>query len=474
MRPCGILSTVVGEQTSAVTRAALAAFSDGFLGEIVLPGSAGYDAARIVWNAMIDRRPAIVARCDGVDDVVRSIRFARDQDLAIAVRSGGHSVGGFSTCDDGIVIDLSLLRGVRVDPERRVASVRGGSLLRELDQGAQEHGLACPVGVVGHTGVAGLTLGGGMGRLQRRWGFSIDNMLAVELVTADGKQLRVSEEEHPDLFWGIRGAGPNFGIVTGFEFRLHELGTTITQGMLAFPGERACEVAERVREYAPSAPDEVMLSYVLGVGPTDPEFPLEIAGRPFVSMVVTHCGDVDAADEAIRPLRDLRPSVDMVEPRRYLDVQTSGDEDMAWGKRFYMKGGFLSELSDAYVEAGLARVADAPGADCGITLWLQGGAIGRVPDDSMAFSGRDAPFWLGTEAAWDDPSMDEAHIRWVRTTMDALQPFTAAGHYVNDVVESGVDVVRGIYGDAKYDRLVELKRTYDTDNVFRLNQNIRP
>lgn len=464
----------MSEATIGVQMAALASFSEAFQGEIVLPGSAGYDAARIVWNAMIDRRPAIVARCDGVDDVVSSIRFARDQDLGIAVRSGGHSVGGFSTCDEGIVIDLSLMRGVRVDPERRIAYVRGGSLLRELDEAAQEDGLACPVGVVGHTGVAGLALGGGMGRLQRRWGFSIDNMAAVELVTADGKQLRVSDEEHPDLFWGIRGAGPNFGIVTGFEFRLHELGTTITQGMLAFPGERAHEVAQRVREYAPSAPDEVMLSYALGVGPTDPEFPSEIAGRPFVSMVVTHCGDVDAADEAIRPLRDLRPSIDTVEPRRYLDVQTSGDADMAWGKRFYMKGGFLSELSDAYVDAGLASVADAPGAECGISLWLQGGAIARVPEDAMAFTGRRAPFWLGVEAAWEDPSLDEAHRDWGRVTMDALVPFTAEGHYVNDMVESGDDVVRSIYGDVKYERLVGLKRAFDPDNSFRLNQNIRP
>lgn len=464
----------MSEATIGVQMAALASFSEAFQGEIVLPGSAGYDAARIVWNAMIDRRPAIVARCDGVDDVVSSIRFARDQDLGIAVRSGGHSVGGFSTCDEGIVIDLSLMRGVRVDPERRIAYVRGGSLLRELDEAAQEDGLACPVGVVGHTGVAGLALGGGMGRLQRRWGFSIDNMAAVELVTADGKQLRVSDEEHPDLFWGIRGAGPNFGIVTGFEFRLHELGTTITQGMLAFPGERAHEVAQRVREYAPSAPDEVMLSYALGVGPTDPEFPSEIAGRPFVSMVVTHCGDVGAADEAIRPLRDLRPSVDTVEPRRYLDVQTSGDADMAWGKRFYMKGGFLSELSDAYVDAGLASVADAPGAECGISLWLQGGAIARVPEDAMAFTGRRAPFWLGVEAAWEDPSLDEAHRDWGRVTMDALVPFTAEGHYVNDMVESGDDVVRSIYGDVKYERLVGLKRAFDPDNAFRLNQNIRP
>jgi FAD/FMN-containing dehydrogenase len=284
----------------------------------------------------------------------------------------------------------------------------------------------------------------------------------------------VSDDEHPDLFWGVRGAGPNFGIVTAFEFRLHELGTTITQGMLAFPADRAHEVAGRVREYAPTAPDEVMLSFVLGMGPTDPAFPPEIAGRPSLSMVLTHCGDVDAADEAIRPLRDLGPSVDTVEPRRYLDVQTSGDEDMAWGKRFYMKGGFLAELSDAYVDAGLASVADAPGTECALTLWLQGGAIGRVPDDAMAFNGRQAPFWLGVEAAWEDPSLDEAHRDWGRATMDALTPFTAEGHYVNDVVESGDDVARSIYGDAKYERLVELKRAFDPDNVFRLNQNIRP
>jgi FAD/FMN-containing dehydrogenase len=284
----------------------------------------------------------------------------------------------------------------------------------------------------------------------------------------------VSDEEDPDLFWGIRGAGPNFGIVTGFEFRLHELGTTITQGMLAFPGDRALEVAARAREYAASVPDEVMLSFGLGVGPTDQGFPPEIAGRPFVYMVFTHCGDLDGADETLRPLRDLGPAVDMIEPRRYLDVQTSGDEDMAWGKRFYMKGGFLAELSDAYVEAGLASVAEAPGPECSITLWLQGGAISRVPDHAMAFTGREAPFWLGVEAGWEEPSLDDAHVEWGRATMDALSPFTAAGHYVNDVVERGEDVARAVYGSEKYDRLVELKQAYDPENVFRLNQNIRP
>jgi FAD/FMN-containing dehydrogenase len=457
-----------------VNAAALAPFSDDFEGEIVLPGSAGYDAARIVWNAMIDRRPAIVARCGGVDDVVRSIRFARDQDLPIAVRSGGHSVGGFSTCDGGIVIDLSLMRGVRVDPERRTARVQGGSLLGELDREAQAFGLACPVGVVGHTGVAGLTLGGGMGRLQRRFGFTIDNLLSVDLVTADGQQLHVSGSEHPDLFWGMRGAGPNFGIVTSFEFRLHRVGPDVVHGLTAFPASRGNEVAARSADYLATAPDEVMLSFGFAVATEDPPFPPGVAGRPVVLVGGTHSGPPAEAREVLRPLRDLNPLFDTFESRPYLAVQAQSDEDMAWGKRFYMKGGFLAALTDGFVDAGLEHVAKAPGAECSVGLWAQGGAIARVADDAMAFTGREAPFWLGVEAAWEDPSQDDAHRDWGRVTMDALSPFTAEGHYVNDVVESGADVARGIYGAAKYDRLVELKRAYDPDNVFRLNQNIRP
>jgi FAD/FMN-containing dehydrogenase len=463
-----------GDARSDVNATALTSFGETFDGEIVLPGSAAYDPARAVWNGMIDRRPAIVARCGGVEDVISAIRFGREQDLVIAVRSGGHSVGGFSTCDGGIVIDLSRMRGVQVDVERRTAQVDGGTLLRELDERAQAVGLVCPVGVVGHTGVAGLTLGGGMGRLQRRFGFSVDSMLAVDLVTAEGKQLRVSEDENADLFWGIRGAGPNFGIVTSFEFRLHELGPTITQGAIAFPADRAHEVAVRAREFLASAPDEVMCSFWLGVAPEEPPFPPELAGRPVVSMAVTHCGDVQGAESVIRPLRDLGPAVDTIEPRGYLDVQASADEEMVWGKRFYMKGGYLSELSDGYVDVALGCVADPPGRDCGITLWAQGGAIARVADEAMAFTGRHAPFWLGVEAAWDDPLRDDAHRAWGRSTMEALQPFTVAGHYVNDMVESGEDIVRGIYGLAKYERLVDLKRTYDPDNVFRMNQNIQP
>ena len=463
---------MVSDPISGVSVAAASSFGEAFEGEIVLPGSADYDAARVVWNGMIDRRPAMVARCSGVPDVIRAVRFAREQDLVIAVRSGGHSVGGFSTCDGGIVIDLSRMRGVHIDPERRVARVNGGALLSELDQGAQAFGLACPVGVVGHTGVAGLTLGGGMGRLQRRFGFTIDNLLSVDLVTADGRLLSVSESEYPDLFWGMRGAGPNFGIVTSFEFRLHEVGPTIVQGVVSYPGDRAHEIADRFLEYFASAPDEVMLSFGFAVATENPPFLPAIAGQPVVYAGATHSGAPQEALDVLRPLRDLGPSEDTFEARSYLAVQSAGDEEMAWGKRFYMKGGFLAGLTDGFVDVSLERMADAPGPDCSIGLWAQGGAIARVPDDAMAFHGRQAPFWLGVEAPWEDPALDDAHIGWGRNSMDALEPFTAEGHYVNDFAESGD--VRDIYGARKHERLVELKRAYDPDNLFRLNQNVRP
>ena len=454
--------------------AALTSFGRTFQGEVVLPGTAGYDAARIVWNGMIDRRPAAIARCANDEDVRIAILFARDHGLPVAVRGGGHSVGGFSTCDAGIVIDLSPLRGVEVDPDARVARVRGGSLLQQLDAAAQEHDLVCPVGVVGHTGVGGLTLGGGMGRLQRHWGYSIDNMLAADLVTADGERIRASDDENPDLFWGLRGAGPNFGVVTSFEFRLHELGRIVTQGVLIFPPERAHQVAAWVREWSPTAPDEVMTSFSFGQAASEPPDPPGYEGRPMLYMAVTHSGSPDAADEDLQPLRDLGPLVDTIEPRSYLEVQGLADEDMAWGKRFYMKGAFLAELSDGYVHAGLDAVARAPSLGATITLWLQGGAISRVEPDAMAFAGREAPWWIGVESEWNGPEHDEAHIEWGRSTMAAIEPFTAAGHYVNDMVETSDAIVRSVYGDAKYERLRELKRAYDPDNVFRLNQNIRP
>jgi FAD/FMN-containing dehydrogenase len=460
---------------NAISGPALSGFRDRFSGQIVGPDDPDYDQARIVWNAMADRRPALVVRPEGPDDVVAAVRFAREQDLLVAVRGGGHSVAGFSTCDGGIVIDLSRMRGLTVIPEQRIARAEGGAHLSQLDKEAQAFGLACPVGVVGHTGVAGLTLGGGMGRLQRKFGFTIDNLLSVDLVTADGSRLRASADENADLFWGIRGAGPNFGVVTSFEFRLHPLDSTITYGWIAFPIERSREVGGLIRDFMATASDDAWLSVGFGLA-TDPPFRADLSGMPVIVVSAAHCGRPADAERDLRPLRTgLDPLMDTFAPRSYVAVQGMNDDAMAWGKRFYMKGALLAELSDEAMATCAAQLQRVPsGGDCSISLWAFGGAIGQVADDAMAFTGRTASWWIGFEAAWEGAALDEPHKAWSRRAVAALKPFTTVGQYVNDAVESDVGSVRAIYGADKYERLVGLKRLYDPDNFFRLNANIRP
>jgi FAD/FMN-containing dehydrogenase len=448
----------------------MASFREGFRGEIVLPGDEGYDAARIVWNAAVDRYPAVVVRPTGVDDVAAAVRFGREHDLVIAVRCGGHSMGGFSTCDDGIVIDLSAMRGVTVDPETRTARVLGGSLLGDLDREAQRFGLACPVGVVSHTGVGGLTLGGGMGRLQRKHGFTIDNLRSVDLLTADGRRVRASEEENPDLFWGIRGAGPNFGIVTSFEFALHPVRPDVVQGWAAYPIEDAHALGARFRDFAAQAPDDVFTSFALANG--GPDSPWRVDG-PVVVLGGAHFGSSEAAARDLRPLRDGASLNDVIQPKTYLDMQGADDETFAWGNRVYTKGGFLDEITGEFLDVAVDQLLQPPG-EVNIGLWAQGGAVARVPEEATAFTGRSAAFWVGVESQWTEPERDEEFVSWSRATWEKLRPFTTAGHYVNDLVEASEAVARAAYGDAKYDRLVELKRAYDPENVFRLNQNIRP
>ena len=435
-----------------------------FPGEVIEPGHPAYDGARVVWNAIADRRPAMIVRCTSVDDVVAAIRYARESGLEVAVRGGGHSVAGFGTCDGGMVIDLSRMREVTVDPMRRRATAQGGALLSQLDRAVQAHGLVCPVGVVGHTGVAGLTLGGGMGRLMRKFGLTIDNLLSVDLVSADGELLRVSDAENPDLFWGLRGAGANFGVATSFEFQLHPLDTTIFQGMVAFPLERSLEVADRVREFV-AAHDDVHVAQAF----TRVE---ELGGRPAYAVGATYAGAVDQAERDLRVFRDLRPQLDTFGPRSYLDVQAMADDSMRWGQRFYMKAGFLRELSDEVIGT-CVELAETipPGVE--LSMWAFGGAVARVPDQAMAYTGRHAPFNLSAELAWTDPSLDEERIAWARAANARFKPFFTTGQYVNDVVEAGTDGAQ-IYGDTKYARLVALKRKHDPDNFFRLNQNIRP
>jgi FAD/FMN-containing dehydrogenase len=467
---------VSGQLTTALDESRLSTFREAFAGQIVVPDDPSYDAARIVWNGMVDRRPAIVARPTGVADVLSALRFAREQDLAIAVRCGGHSIPGFSTCDGGIVIDLSSMRGVRVDPERRVARVQGGALLGDVDHETQAFGLACPFGVVAHTGVAGLTLGGGMGRLQRKYGLTLDNLLSVDVVTADGRLVHASEDENPDLFWAMRGAGPNFGIVTSFEFRLHPVGPTITHGSVVYPVEQAAEVAEFYRDFVEATPDELWTAFGVGIALPEEEYPAEVAGRPMVFMGGLHCGSLEQAERDFAPMRAFGTSVmDTVGQKPYLTTQHLNDEAMRWGHRFSMKSGFTASLPQEMLDGCLSKLNEAPkGGDCSFSFWSCGRATARVDVDATAFPTRDAAFWASGEAKWDDAGMDQEHREWVRSGMTAITPFTVAGRYVNDVAESGEDVVRSVYGDKKYERLVQLKRAWDPDNVFRLNQNIRP
>ena len=444
----------------------VAGFAETFAGEIVRRGDPGYDAARVVWNGMIDRYPELVVRPTNAGDVAAAIRFGRERELPIAVRSGGHSIPGLSTCDDGIVIDLSRMTGVRVDPSARTARVNGGALLGELDREAQAVGLVCPVGVVSHTGVAGLTLGGGMGRLQRKHGLTIDNLLAVDLVTADGRTVRASEDENPDLFWGLRGAGANFGVVTSFRFRLHPLAWPVTHGTLVHPIERATDLAARFRALVETGPDELWASFGLGFAD----------GRPVAMVTVLHSGRPEDAERDLAELRAFGPPIsDSIEAKPHLDPQTMNDDEQSWGQRFSMKSAFVPSLDDDVVELCVGHLERAPdGGDSGFSVWAGGGAIARVPDDATAFTGRQGTYWIAAETLWHDAARDDEMRPWPRDAIADVEPYATAGRYVNDVAEIGDEVVRSIYGVAKYDRLVELKRAWDPDNVFRLNQNIRP
>jgi len=470
--------SVRGEGSMSVAQsldvASLEKLRKDFRGDLILPGDGDYDRSRVVWNAIADRYPAIVARCTRVDDVVTAVRFARDHDLVIAIRGGGHSVAGFSTCDGGMVIDLSGMRAVQIDPVKRTARVEGGALLEQLDRAAQEYGLACPVGVVGHTGVGGLTLGGGMGRLQRKHGYTIDNLLAVDLVTADGVLRHVSDEEDPELFWGLRGAGANFGVATAFEFRLHPIGPNVTTAVVVFPIDRARDAAALYRDLSGSAPDYMHLGLNFATAPGGRAATAGPRGNASVAVGAVHFGDPKVAERDLRRLRDqIEPITATVTGTTYLALQKMSDEEMAWGKRFYMKGAFLDDPSDAFADSAAEQVSVAPG-ECSIGLWAQGGATTNLSPDATAFTGRGAGHWVGAEVFWVDKVQDADHVAWGRTAMAAIKPFTRAGHYVNDMVEQGDDIVRSIYGDAKYERLRALKRTCDPDNTFRLNQNIRP
>ena len=448
-------------------------FRAAFGGEILAPGDPEYDTARRVWSALFDRRPALVVRPLTVDDVATAIRFGRDQDLLIAVRGGGHGISGHATCDDGIVIDLSRMRGVTVDSTTRVARAGGGALLGELDVAAQAHGLVCPVGTVGHTGVAGLTLGGGVGRLQRRFGLTLDNLTALELVTAEGRLVRASDQDEPDLFWAMRGAGPNFGVVTELEFRLHPFGPDLVRGLRIYRPADAVDAWHAFRHVLASAPRELGLSYVVGRAVPAEEYPAEIAGGPIAIIALSYIGTEAEARDALAALDDGPPVVmDTIGPKRYLEIQGLYDEAYGWGQRYYAYGAFADDLHDRTIEALVDHAAAGPG-DPGFTASAQGGAIADVPESATAFAGRTAAFRTIAECAWEDPQDDDRAMDWCRAAMAIAEPDSRQQRYVNEVFEDDTDLAT-VYGADMVERLIAIKRAWDPDNVFRSNHNIRP
>ena len=441
-------------------------------GEVLLPDDDGYDAARTVWNAMIDRRPAVIVRAVGVADVVSAVNFAREAGLVLSVRGGAHNVTGSAVCDGGLMLDMSGMKSIRVDPEDRTVRAEPGCLWREFDHETQAFGLAVTGGQASDTGIAGLTLGGGVGQLMRFCGATVDNLLSVDLVTARGQLLTVDAARHPDLFWAVRGGGGNFGVVTSFQYRLHEVGPTILGGMLVYPASQATELLRFYRDWMAQAPDELNVTVAFLTAPPEPFVPVELQGQPAVGVLVCYVGDVATGQRLVDPLRQtFPPAVDLVAPMPYEAHQTLMDATTPWGQQVFLKSANLKELSDAVIDTLVdhASRATSPMSLVPINSW--GGAISRVPEDATAFGHRDSKFTVYIFAIWPDPADDDRHVAWARAFHNALRPHMN-GIYVN---EMGTDErVHEAYSAATYARLVEVKRTYDPTNFFRMNQNIKP
>ncbi len=446
-----------------------------FGGEVVTPGEPSYDPLRRIFNGMIDRHPALIARCSGPADVAAAVGFARERGLPLAVRGGGHGVAGHSVCDGGVVIDLRPMKGVRIDPERRAVQVQAGLTWGELDRETQALGLAVTGGRMSTTGVAGFTLGSGSGWLERKLGLAADNLLSADVVLADGQLVTASEDERPDLFWGLRGGGGNFGVVTSFEFRLHEIGPTLLGGMMIHPGPRAPEVLAFFRDFMSTAPDEVGAGVALITAPPEPFVPEPARGKPAVGVIACYGGPVEDGEEVLRPLRAFGPpAVDMVAPMPYAELQRLIDPSAPAGMRNWWGGEFHDELSDPLIGALCEAHSRAPSPLSQILIFPGGGAIARAGEDATAFGQRRAAFNTHLIAMWADPADDERNIAWLRELQAATAPHATGRAYPNFLTEGGEERVRAAYGPAKYERLAGIKRRYDPDNLFRLNQNIRP
>ncbi len=443
-------------------------------GYVVEPGDPSYEKDRKIWNGSVDKHPAVIFRCLGVSDVIAGVKFGRASGLPVAVRSGGHSFPGLSVADEAVVIDLSLMKGVRVDPERRIVRVQAGVLLGDLDRETQAFGLAVPSGIVTHTGVAGLTLGGGIGWIMRKHGLSIDQLVSVDLVTADGEFIQASADRNADLFWGVRGGGGNFGIVTEFEFRCVPLGPQVMAGPVFWPMVQSPEVLRFYRDWIADAPDELMTIVIHRMAPPLPFVPAELHGKPVVVVACCWAGDIEEGERFIRPLKKFgSPVLDLCVPKPFLTHQAMFDPSFPAGRWYYFKSCDVAELSDDIIDITAEHSLQMSSPLTTYPIWQMGGAVGRVGDDETSFNGRSAGFTYNIGGCTETSAgFDEAR-EWVRDFWSALQPWHE-GVYVNFLGNEGAERVQQSYGPKKYERLQALKRKYDPDNFFRINQNIPP
>lgn len=466
--------TTTGGADSALDETTIRALQANLRGPLFQRGDPGYETARSVWNGMIDKQPALIARCAGVADVIQAVNFARAHHLLLAVRGGGHNVNGSATCDGGLVIDLSLMKGIHVDPQARTARAQPGVTWGELDREAQLFGLAAPGGVISTTGIAGLTLGGGLGWLRRKHGLSCDNLRSVDVVTADGRLLTASETDNADLFWAVRGGGGNFGVVTSFEYQLHPVGPEVMWCFVFYPAAIAKDALRFYREYAATAPDELSSFAVFGTVLENPALPPATYGAPYLLFVACYAGPVEAGARVIQPLRRFStPLADLSAPMPYPTVQSFLDADYPAGKlRYYWKSRYLDELSDAAIDVLAELAAARPSPRSTLDIWQLGGAFSRIDTGATAFGRRDAPFLLGIEANWERAQEDEQNVAWTRQVYARVEPFSSGGSYLNLHVLGDAQERAGY--SPNHERLVAVKTRYDPTNLFRLNQNIQP
>jgi FAD/FMN-containing dehydrogenase len=471
----GIVIKTIDGTSTPLSSEALDALRGGLRGELRLPGEAGYDEARTIWNAMIDKRPAAIVRAVGVSDVIQTVRLAAQHGLLLSVRGGGHNVAGNAVCEGGLMLDLSRMVSVRVDRGACTVHVEPGARLADLDKETQVFGLATPVGINSTTGVAGLTLGGGFGWLSRKYGLTVDNLLSADVVTAAGELVHSSPTDHPDLFWAIRGGGGNFGVVTSFEFQLHPVGPEVIAGLIVHPLSAAKEVLYEYRGLVAKAPDELCCWAVMRKAPPLPFLPQEVHGTEVLVLALCHAGDLAAGAEAAAPFRAIgRPIADAVGPHPFAGWQTAFDPLLTPGERNYWKSHDFVELADGLIDVLLTAVQGLPSPQCEIFIGNLGGAINRVPAEATAYPHRNVNFVVNVHTRWSRPSEDTACVGWTRALYEATAPFATGGVYVNFMPEDEAQRVRaGAYG-TNYDRLARVKAKYDPKNLFRMNQNVAP